>query len=97
MFNMLLRSLFIASAALWLGCTGEPVTVCETPNGTGCNDCLDGEYTCTYDGVSVTTPACAGCQTRLALIYELCAEGRTESRELVEAEIVCEGPFDTEE
>lgn len=97
MLHTLSRSLLIASTVLWVGCTGTPVTVCEVPNGTGCDECIDGDFTCTYDDVSVTTPACAGCQTRLALHEELCAEGRTDLREDVEDGMVCEGPFDSGE
>lgn len=76
-----------------LGCAEDP-SVCDSVEGEFCYQCNDGAVTCTYDGVSVTTEACDGCQTRLALFDELCAMGRTESRAEVDASMVCE-PADT--
>jgi hypothetical protein len=72
----------------------EEASVCDPVAGEFCRQCADGEFTCIYDGVSVTTEACQGCQTRIALHDELCALGRTDSRAEVDASMVCE-PVDT--
>ena len=88
MFQALFKSapLFI----LLLGaCSSEPLTVCEVPEGTGCPQCLDGVYTCSYDGVEVTSESCGECGTRIELHEELCAQGSVELRELVEEQIEC--------
>lgn len=69
---------------------GWRATVCDSVRGDMCNQCFGNVYTCTYEGVSVTTRACEGCQARLALYDELCALGRTDSRAEVDASMVCE-------
>jgi len=79
----------VLALTLATGCAEEP-GVCDSVDGEACDQCSDGEFTCTYDGVSVTTDACQGCQTRLALFDELCALGRTDSRAEVDASMVCD-------
>lgn len=76
-----------------MACAEDP-SVCDNVEGEFCEQCNNGAVTCTYDGVSVTTESCFGCQTRLALFDELCAQGRTDSRAEVDASMVCE-PADT--
>jgi hypothetical protein len=85
---ILLAGLFFASNAA-TGCAGE-ATVCEATERYACDQCYGNVYTCSYDGVSLTTRACEGCQARLDLYRELCAQGRTETRAEVDEGMVCE-------
>lgn len=82
------RALALA-LALSAGCAEEP-GVCDRVEGEFCTQCSDGAYTCTYEDVSVTTEACGGCQTRLALMDELCGLEPELRRAEVDAAMVCE-------
>lgn len=57
-----------------------------------CAACYDGEVTCAYGEESVTVGSCGDCQSRLALYDQLCASGIEDSREDIEAGIVCSDP-----
>ena len=97
-FPSIPRALLLARTFLVLtlavACAKKEASVCDPVADEFCPQCADGEFTCIYDGVSVTTEACQGCQTRIALHDELCTLGRTDSRADVDASMVCE-PVDT--
>ena len=81
-------ALLVLALSLAIGCARPDV--CDPIKNEICHDCFGDMYTCTYDGISVTTRACEGCQARYALRAELCALGRTDNRAEVEASMVCE-------
>ena len=58
----------------------------------GCAACYDGEVTCSYGEESVTVGSCGDCQSRIALYDQLCESGIDDSREDIEAGIVCSDP-----
>jgi hypothetical protein len=79
--------------------TIEAETVCESvqtdacalaEENSACDECFDGEVTCTYGDVSATENSCAGCQARSALYRDLCDSGIMDDRSDIEAGVVCE-------
>jgi len=64
--------------------------VCDLADGFGlCNQCVDGETTCTYEDVSVTSTSCDECQARSSLYGELCDDGVEASAADVEDGTFC--------
>lgn len=80
----------VMMVAVLAGCGSD---ACELASERlGCDDCFDGEVTCSLDGVSVTAGSCGDCQARRALEQALCDAGSTVSRAEIEADEVCEDP-----
>jgi hypothetical protein len=77
----------------WLIACGDldRTPVCHANDGRGCDDCLTGTVTCSFEGVEVTEPSCEDCQARMALYDALCEAGSTATVSEVDDEAVCEG------
>ncbi len=54
-----------------------------------CDDCDDGDVTCTYGDHSVTQASCGGCQAEAALYQALCDAGVTDSAADIQAGMEC--------
>lgn len=57
-----------------------------------CDECYDGEVTCTYGEFSATEGSCADCQALGALYDQLCDAGVTDGRADIEAGTECSDP-----
>ena len=55
----------------------------------GCPECVDGNITCSFAGMSITRVSCGGCQARAGLFQALCDSGSTASAAEIEAGMVC--------
>ena len=77
-------------AVLIGGCAPSGSRICAYVEGQGCDSCLDGEVTCTFDGMSRTKPSCGGCQAELSLYLALCEANSTASVEEIQDGMVCE-------
>ena len=84
--------IFMIVWAMMVGC-GDSVEPgpCEYLNDNeGCDECADGDVTCTFEEVSVTELSCGGCQAHFGLFHELCASGTTVTAAEVLEKMVCE-------
>jgi len=79
--------------------TIEDETVCDSGQSdacvlaetfSSCDECYDGQVTCTYGDASATQASCGDCQARGALYQQLCDSGVGDTQEELEAGTVCE-------
>ena len=63
---------------------------CALSDDMGCDECADGDVTCSFDGVSETRLSCGDCQAREALYLTLCEVGTTATADEIEMGTVCE-------
>lgn len=80
----------LAILLLFFGCSLSEPGPCEKPEGSFCLDCLDGYWTCTYEGYEATSGDCGGpCHTKWDLFDEACDQGLTPTWEEFEAAVEC--------
>ncbi|MCB9686404.1 MAG: hypothetical protein H6735_15285 [Alphaproteobacteria bacterium] len=71
--------------ALVAGCGVADSAACDWAENRGsCDECYDGEMTCTLDGQTVTAGTCGDCQALHALSVALCDAGSEVSEEQIE-------------
>ena len=68
-----------------IACQGSPDACDLAAEYAGCDECYDGETTCTFEGITVTEASCGECQARGALYRELCDASSTADRATLEA------------
>lgn len=79
--------------AVLLAACDTPTAACgQTEANLACPECLDGDVTCSLDGVTVTEPSCGDCQARVALYEALCEAGSEVTVEELEDPDVCGDP-----
>ena len=68
------------------GCAGAMGSAaCDWAENRGsCDECYDGEMTCTLDGQTVTAGTCGDCQALHALSVALCDAGSEVTEEQIE-------------
>lgn len=84
-----LRSLCLLAVLRLVLAGCQPPTTCSLPQGLSCNECFTSDHECSFGGVTVAEPSCDGCQARVALYRELCADGQDVDLETVDAEMEC--------
>lgn len=68
-----------------VGCGGSTSAACDWAENRGsCDECYDGEMTCTLDGETVTTGTCGDCQALHALSVALCDAGSDVTEQQIE-------------
>ena len=83
---------WILLCGLALGCSGESTqTACDwLVTSAGCDECADGEVTCSFEDASVTAMSCGGCQAEAGLMQALCDAGSTATAQEILDGMVCE-------